>query len=107
MQGGRRTTRTITWTGGTERAMVVDGYTWTYLPDTDYEVRALTVQPLALRYRPRGWPNRAAGRVGTSAPVRSTGALRLLDRRSNQGISIALCLSRNELSSSLSACLAS
>lgn len=34
--------------------MVVDGYTWTCLPGTDYEVRALTVQPLALRYRPRG-----------------------------------------------------
>jgi hypothetical protein len=52
--GGRRSTRTVTWTGGTERAMVVDGYTWSALPGTDYEVRALTVQPLALRYRPRG-----------------------------------------------------
>jgi hypothetical protein len=33
--------------------MVVDGYTWTSLPGTDYEVRALGVRPLALRYRPR------------------------------------------------------
>lgn len=53
MEGGRRATRTVTWTGGTERATVVDGYTWTVLPGTGYEVRALTVQPLALRWRPR------------------------------------------------------
>jgi hypothetical protein len=51
--GDRPTSRTVTWTGGTERAMVVDGYTWTSLPGTDYEVRALGVRPLALRYRPR------------------------------------------------------
>jgi hypothetical protein len=29
--------------------MVVDGYTRTRIPDTDFEVRALTVKPLALR----------------------------------------------------------
>jgi len=49
-----RRTHVTTWTGGTERALVVDGYTWTVLPGTDYEMRALTVRPLALRYRPRG-----------------------------------------------------
>ncbi|MCA1674198.1 MAG: hypothetical protein LC799_19080, partial [Actinobacteria bacterium] len=42
VEGGRRATRTVSWTGGTERAMVVDGYTWTPLPGTDYELRALT-----------------------------------------------------------------
>jgi hypothetical protein len=39
--------------------MVVDGYTWTELPIPDYEVRVLTVQPLALRYRPRSGGPRA------------------------------------------------
>lgn len=53
VEGSQRATRTATWMGGTERAMVLNGYTWTVLPGTDYEVRALTVQPLALRYRPR------------------------------------------------------
>ena len=52
-RGAGRSTRVVTWTGGTERAMVVDGYTWTRIPDTDLEVRALTDKPLALRYRPR------------------------------------------------------
>ena len=33
--------------------MVVDGYTWTRIPGTDLEVRALTDKPLALRYRPQ------------------------------------------------------
>jgi hypothetical protein len=47
-------TRLTDWSGGTERAMVVDGYTWTRIPGTDFEVRALTERPLALRYRPRG-----------------------------------------------------
>jgi hypothetical protein len=32
--------------------MVVDGYTWSRLPGTDIEVRALAATPLALRYRP-------------------------------------------------------
>jgi hypothetical protein len=52
VEGGPRSTRLIRWTGGTERAMVVDGYTWTRIPGTDAEVRALTDRPLALRYRP-------------------------------------------------------
>jgi hypothetical protein len=53
VQGIGRSTRLATWTGGTERAMVVDGYTWTRIPGTGIEVRALTDKPLALRYRPR------------------------------------------------------
>lgn len=53
VEGGGRSTRVVTWTGGTERAMVVDGYTWTRIPGTDADVRALTEKPLALRYRPR------------------------------------------------------
>ena len=53
VQGSRRATRVITWTGGSERAMVVDGYTWSRIPGTDIEVRALSEKPLALRYRPR------------------------------------------------------
>jgi hypothetical protein len=47
-----RSTRLVQWTGGTERAMVVDGYIWSRLPGTDTEVRALADKPLALRYRP-------------------------------------------------------
>jgi hypothetical protein len=43
-----------TGAGGTERAMVVDGYTWTRVPGAAIEVRALTDKPLALRYRPSG-----------------------------------------------------
>ena len=53
VQGAGRSTRIVTWTGGTQRAMVIDGYTWTRIPGTDLEVRALTDKPLALRYRPR------------------------------------------------------
>jgi hypothetical protein len=53
VQGAGRSTRIVTWAGGTQRAMVVDGYTWTRIPGTDLEVRALTNKPLALRYRPR------------------------------------------------------
>ena len=53
VQGAGRSTCIVTWTGGTERAMVVNGYTWTRIPGTDIEVRALTDKPLALRYRPR------------------------------------------------------
>lgn len=54
VQGTGRSTRLATWTGGTERAIVVDGYTWTRIPGTGIEVRALTEKPLALRYRPKG-----------------------------------------------------
>ncbi|MFL6150637.1 MAG: hypothetical protein ACJ72I_24645 [Pseudonocardiaceae bacterium] len=39
---------------GSERAMVVDGYTWTRIPGTATEARALTATPLALRYRRSG-----------------------------------------------------
>ncbi len=53
VQGAGHSTRIVSWTGGTERAMVVDGYTWTRIPGTDLEVRALTDKPLALRHRPR------------------------------------------------------
>ncbi|MDQ2790063.1 MAG: hypothetical protein M3Y73_10235 [Actinomycetota bacterium] len=44
-----RSTRLVNWTGGRERAMVVEAYTWTRVPGTDIEVRALTDRPLALR----------------------------------------------------------
>jgi hypothetical protein len=53
VQGTGRSTKLVAWTGGTERAMVIDGYTWTRIPGTNIEVRALTDRPLALRYRPR------------------------------------------------------
>jgi hypothetical protein len=46
VQGTGRSTRLTTWTGGTERAMVVNGYSWNRLPGTDVEVRALTDKPL-------------------------------------------------------------
>jgi hypothetical protein len=52
VQGIGRSTRLVSWSGGTERAMVVNAYTWTRVPGTDIEVRALTDKPLALRYRP-------------------------------------------------------
>jgi hypothetical protein len=35
--------------------MVVNGYTWSRVPGTDVEVRALTDRPLALRYRHRDY----------------------------------------------------
>ena len=54
VQGTGRSIRLVRWTGGTQRAMVVDGYTWSRVPGTDVEVRALTDKPLALRYRPSG-----------------------------------------------------
>lgn len=54
VQGTGRSTRLVNWIGGTERAMVVDGYTWTRVPGTAIEVRALTDKPLALRYHPPG-----------------------------------------------------
>lgn len=52
--GTLRETRTITWCGGTERAMVIDGYTWTRIPGAEVEIRALTERPLALRLRRQG-----------------------------------------------------
>ncbi|MGH3769354.1 MAG: hypothetical protein ACRDTX_30115 [Pseudonocardiaceae bacterium] len=52
MQGAGRSTQLVSWAGGSERAMVIDGYTWTRVPGTDSEVRALTGRPLAVRYRP-------------------------------------------------------
>jgi hypothetical protein len=58
VQGTGRSTRVVSWTGGTERAMVVDGYTWTRIPGTTIEVRALTDTPLALRYRSSGHRSR-------------------------------------------------
>lgn len=58
VQGTGRSTRVATWIGGSERAMVVDGYTWTRIPGTVTEVRALTATPLALRYRPSGHRSR-------------------------------------------------
>jgi hypothetical protein len=54
VQGTGRSTRIVSWTGGTERAMIVDSYTWTRVPGTAIEVRTLTAKPLALRYRPLG-----------------------------------------------------
>ena len=53
VQGVGRSTRPVSWAGGTTRAMVIDAYTWTKVPRTDVEVRALADRPLALRYRPR------------------------------------------------------
>jgi hypothetical protein len=55
VQGLGRSTKPVAWTGGTERAMVVNGYTWSRVPGTDVEVRALTDRPLALRYRHRDY----------------------------------------------------
>jgi hypothetical protein len=45
VQGAGRSTRIVTWTGVTEQAMVVDGYTWIRIPGTNLEVRALTDKP--------------------------------------------------------------
>jgi hypothetical protein len=58
VQGSGRSTRIVSWSGGTERALVADGYTWTRVPGTDVEVRALAATPLALRYRPSGHHSR-------------------------------------------------
>ncbi|MQA26029.1 MAG: hypothetical protein GEU94_11265 [Micromonosporaceae bacterium] len=49
-------TRTVRWYGGNERAMVVDGYCWTEVPGTGFEVRALQEKPLAIRWGPVGPP---------------------------------------------------
>ena len=57
-RGAGRATSVATWTGGSERAMVVDGYTWTRIRGTATEARALTATPLALRYRPSGHRSR-------------------------------------------------
>ncbi len=53
VQGAGRSKKLVEWTGGTERAMIVDGYSWTRVPGTDVEVRVLADRPLALRYRRR------------------------------------------------------
>lgn len=53
MQGAGRSIRLVSWIGGTERVVVVDGYTWIRVPGTAVEVRALTDKPLALPYRRR------------------------------------------------------
>jgi hypothetical protein len=52
VQGAGRSTRLVQWEGGSERAMVVNGYAWSRLPGTHIEVRALCGKPMALRYRP-------------------------------------------------------
>lgn len=49
VQGAGRSTRLAQWNGGAERALVVDGYTWSRLPGTEVEVRPLTDRPLAIR----------------------------------------------------------
>lgn len=54
VQGTGRSTRVVSWTGGTERALIVDGYTWIRVPGTGIEVRAPTDKSLALRCRPSG-----------------------------------------------------
>ncbi len=41
-------------------------YTWTRVPGTDLEVRALTDKPLALRYRPQTRPRSLMPRVGAN-----------------------------------------
>ena len=56
VQGAGRSSKVVSWTGGSERALVVDGYAWTRVPGTDVEVRALTERPLALRYRRQRTP---------------------------------------------------
>jgi hypothetical protein len=43
VQGIGRSTRIATWTGGTERAMVADGYTWTRIPGTANRPRGTAV----------------------------------------------------------------
>jgi hypothetical protein len=53
VQDAGRSTKLVSWVGGNERAMVVDGYTWSRLPGTDVEVRILGDRPLAVRWRHR------------------------------------------------------
>jgi len=53
VQGVGRSIRLVSWIGDTERAVVVDGYTWIRVSGTSVEVPALTGKPLALRYRRR------------------------------------------------------
>ena len=53
VQGAGRSIRLVSWIGGTEYAVVVDGYTWIRVPGTAVEVRALTDKPVALCYRRR------------------------------------------------------
>jgi hypothetical protein len=50
--GGGRDRRVVAWSGGDERAMVVEqGYTWTRVSGADLEVQVLANRPVALRYR--------------------------------------------------------
>jgi hypothetical protein len=52
VQGGGRDRRLVTWSGGSERALVVEhGYTWTRVPGTEVAVRVLADRPVALRYK--------------------------------------------------------
>src|SRR5438105_1613346 len=49
VQGGGWDRHVVTWSGGTERAMVVEqGYTRVGVPGTDVEVRILANRPVAL-----------------------------------------------------------
>jgi hypothetical protein len=58
VQGTDRSSCLTTWTGGTERAMIIDSYCWNRMPGTDVDLRALAATPLALRYRPSGHRSR-------------------------------------------------
>ena len=53
VQGAGRSKKLVGWTGGSEREMVVDGYSRSRMPDTDVEVRVLVDHPLAFRWRCR------------------------------------------------------
>jgi hypothetical protein len=53
VQGAGRSKKLVGWTGGSERAMVVDGYSWSRVPGTDVEVRVLADRPMAVRWRRR------------------------------------------------------
>jgi hypothetical protein len=58
VQGGGRDRRLVSWSGGSERAMVVkQSYTWVHMPSTEVEVRVLANRPVALRYRGRSASN--------------------------------------------------
>jgi hypothetical protein len=48
-----RSKKLVGWTGGSDRAMVVDGYSWSRVPGTDVDVRVLADPPMAVRWRRR------------------------------------------------------
>lgn len=51
MSGNGADRRVVAWSGGDERAMVVEhGYTWTRMLGTDVEARVLADRPVALHY---------------------------------------------------------